>query len=87
MFRMWDGSTSADPANFLRLTKRMQLSLEHSLTTPEYRIATAELGMDSSPFNRYLSDVRFSRVGSFARLAEWIGDGPVLLSMSKGFKS
>jgi hypothetical protein len=65
----------------------MQLSPEHSSTTSERRVASAVVGMDYSPDNRYLSHVRFSRVGSFARLAEWIGDGPVLLSMSKGFKS
>ena len=62
----------------------MQLSSEHSLSTSVTPIANAMVGMDYAAFNRYLSDVRFSRVGSFVRLAEWIGDGPVSLSMSKG---
>ena len=65
----------------------MQLSSEHSFSLSVTRIANAMLGMDYSPFNRYLSDVRFSRVGSFARPAEWIGVEPVSLSMSKGCNS
>ncbi len=65
----------------------MQLSDKHSSPTSECRVANAVVSMDYSPLNRYLSHVRFSRMGSFARLAEWIGDGPVLLSMSEGCMS
>jgi hypothetical protein len=65
----------------------MQLSPEHSLSLSEPRIANACVGMDYSALNRYLSDVWFSRVGSFARLAEWNGEVPVSLSMGKGSNS
>ncbi len=65
----------------------MQLSSEHSIYLSVPRVANAFVGMDYSTFNRYLSDVRFSRVGSFARVAEWIGDEPVSLSMSKDSNS
>jgi hypothetical protein len=65
----------------------MKLSPEHSISMAVSRVATAIVSMDLSALNRYRSDGWFSRTGSFVRVAEWIGVGPVSLSMYKGSNS